>query len=189
MHYGTARWCTSPAHIRNQSPHQSATQAVKCTCLETGRHPAPHASHSEELQTAEIGNLNLAHMSCLTCLNRVSCACMCVSEWVFAFDGSGGVVEVMVALDFPSAPACPRGGPCVHGKGTALFQTVFSGSDRATLRAATPDRHGGTRGPKTAGAVTSLAQRNAVLLSETHFDLWRNRQCFKKRPRLDSGNY
>nr|CBN81928.1 Phosphatidylinositol 3,4,5-trisphosphate-dependent Rac exchanger 2 protein [Dicentrarchus labrax] len=69
-----------------------------------------------------------------------------------------------------SASACPRGGPCVHGKVTAPFQMAFSGSVRLCVGNTENSNTGltwGTPVPDTAGAVTSHAQRNAVLLSLT----------------------
>lgn len=79
-------------------------------------------------------DFNLAHMSCLTCLN-----CVCVRQAGVCLSECLHVVEMVEWCKsrwfwtFPacsSAPTCPRGGPCVHGKVTAPFQTAFSGSVR-----------------------------------------------------------
>lgn len=127
-------------------------------------------------------DFNLAHMSCLTCLNyvcaRQTCVCVwfsvCLSECLHVVE----VVEWCKSLwfwTFPacnSAPACPQGGPCVHGKVTAPFQTAFSGrvgnTENSNARLTW-----GTPGPNTTGAVTSHAPRNAVFLSPSVRNLLR----------------
>lgn len=98
------------------------------------------------------------------CVCRWLCVCMWWKWWSgVSHGGSGFSRAASQLLCFPGEA------PVFMGKSQLLFKWHSQGLRDSNTRLAW-----GTPVPNTAEAVTSLARRSAVLLSETHFELWCN---------------
>lgn len=214
----TARWGNVPHRLISAALQSSSETNACCQIqlhnrmLHCGGNGSirPLALHSLKSSRQLRLDFNLAHMSCLTCLN---CVCaqrqalvfvVCLSECLHVME----IVEVTAVLDFPGPrhnppttptnTACPpREAPVFMGKSRLYFrQHSLCLAERGRVSNAENSNTRvtwGTPGPNTAGAVTSLAWRNAVLLSPNVRNSLRfmtQLPTLEKWPRLaDSGNY